>query len=100
MEFVTESHRFGREMARLPEYRIEFEEVENIIRSISDEEIIEMHNSRYAKQKSISMALNQIFRDKFTESGWIKEARIFQLDEKHPEYDNKCWRLDFAKNDF
>ena len=104
MKFETCSHRFGLEIAELPEHQIEWREIQEVIHSITDEEIKNIHNEKFSKQKSISKALNHLFRKKFESMGWTKEAPIFQdRFYTHNPDTNKAyaaWRLDFSKRDF
>jgi hypothetical protein len=69
---------------------------------VTDEEIIKLHEENYSNQKSISKALNHLFRDRFVEKGWEKESYIF-ADRSYQRTDSNrpdgVWRLDFANPD-
>src|SRR5690606_26198723 len=45
--------------------------------------------------KSISKAINDLLKERFTERGWVSESGIFQ----DTQYTGDTWRLDFAKQD-
>ena len=46
-------------------------------------------------KKSVSDALNFFIRENLENKGWQKEPKIF----KSLDYEDRAWRLDFAKND-
>jgi hypothetical protein len=68
-------------------------ELLSVIESIEDNEIIEHHENNPRLAKSISEAINNIFKIKLVALGWNDESYIFQDD----EYSGNRWRLDFAK---
>ena len=95
MEFITHSHRFGRQLLNevYPELQAE---IFHVIGSISDEDIIQYQEENHSIQKSISKTLNALLKIGFQDFGWQSESPIFQ----DPEYSRKqetAWRLDFAK---
>jgi len=96
MDFITYSHRNADALLSKHEFNEEWLEVAGIIESISDSDIIKTHQLRFAKNKSISKSLNFLLADRFVALGWKPEAKIFH----DGEYDNKCFRLDFAKLKF
>ncbi|MDG2310541.1 MAG: BglII/BstYI family type II restriction endonuclease [Planctomycetota bacterium] len=96
MDFITYSHRNADALLSKQEFNEEWLEVAGIIESISDNDIINTHQLRFTKNKSISKAINFLLADRFVALGWKQEARIFH----DGEYDNKCFRLDFAKQMF
>lgn len=70
-------------------------EIKEVIEDISEDDIINLHSSKYINSnKSISKALNELFKDRFKSKGWKDESYIF----KNEKYKNKAWRLDFAKD--
>lgn len=84
------------EKSFLPQYY----ELSKIVESISDEDIIERHESFGVDNieklpKSISRAINELLKERFIDSGWLPEPPIFQ----NPDYSGEKWRLDFAKDD-
>ena len=94
MDYVTESFRHGEvTLNNIPEYRKVWNELQDVIKSITDEEIIQCHVNHYGKQKSISKAINHIIKDKLVRLDWKPESPIFQDD----AYTGRYWRLDFAK---
>ena len=64
-----------------------------VIKSITDQEIIELYQNNSRKAKSISESINNILKNKLVSLGWNEESYIFQDD----EYSGNRWRLDFAK---
>ena len=94
MDYVTESFRHGEvALNNIPEYRDVWDELQGVIKSITDEEIIRCHEEHYPRQKSISKAINHIIKDKLVRLDWMPESPIFQDD----SYTGRYWRLDFAK---
>lgn len=100
MNYLTHSFRHAEVILNELNFKEQLWELDNIITSIDDNEIINRHESYGADNieqmpKSISRAINTLLKDRFTESGWRPEPPIFQ----NPEYTGDRWRLDFAKND-
>lgn len=83
-----------------PEFIAQYLELYEILQSISEEDMINTHLS-YGKEdiertpKSISVAINKLLKDRFTELDWRPESPIFQ----DSNYRGDIWRLDFAKKD-
>lgn len=101
MEFISEQHRFGEDILRYrhPEAWLD---ICDVISSISDEDVINLHESKYHKSKSISLALNSLIRDKFLAKNWEKESYLFAEDAYRRSEHNRAsgvWRLDFANPD-
>ncbi|MDC3302886.1 hypothetical protein OAV04_02050 [Candidatus Poseidoniaceae archaeon] len=96
MKFQTHSHRFGLAIAQEEEFIAEWNELQNVLSSISDEDIMQAHSDFTANNKSISRAINRLIKDKFEQKNWISESAIFN----DPNYQQTKWRLDFAKNLF
>lgn len=73
-----------------------WEEVQDVLENISDEDIINEFNEERREAKSISEAINKLIKVRLIEKGWEAESCIFA----DPNYsDNKgTWRLDFAKD--
>ena len=95
MDYVTESFRHGEIiLEQTPEFNKTWSELKGVIESISDSEIIEMHESFDTRPMSISKAINSIIKNKLTHQGWNDESGIFQED----AYAGRRWRLDFAKD--
>ena len=94
MHYITHSHRFGLAICEESDFSREWTEIVETIKSISDKEIIEMHNLKCSKRKSISKAINLLLCEKLESKGWKPESAIFN----DPDYHQVRWRLDFAKN--
>ena len=94
MKFVTRAHRLADHIFAQEQFAAQYKEIESIILGISDEDIKNKHLSKYAKQKSLSMAINSLLHDRFVASGWLPEAPIFRGGDFATD---KTWRLDFAK---
>ena len=93
MEFVAHSFRHAEAILSQPEFRPLTEELSAAIHSISDDDIIASFHSTPHTAKSISRDINNLLKNRLEGSGWASESPIFQND----EYDDKRWRLDFAK---
>ena len=100
MEFVTESFRHAEVILNEPAYIAQYTQLLNIIAGVTDDDLIAKHESYSlalpeGRPKSLSVAINELLRERFTAAGWVAEAKIF-----HPaQYADKHWRLDFAKDD-
>ena len=88
------NHRQIKSLIQSPEFSREWNEIQDIIQSISDDDIIHYHQNKVKPTTmSISVALNKLFKDRFGENGWNSEPYIFQ----DRDYQTNVWRLDFAK---
>jgi len=94
MQFITEPHRQGDIILAEQRYSALYQEVKDVISSISDKDIITRHQTKFDKKMSLSYAINDLLKERFVQKGWNKESPIFQ-DE---EYKSEKWRLDFAKD--
>lgn len=104
MNFKTHSHRYGQEFLEYPDNpNKDWHELKEIIKNISDNEIIEKFMSKgNGRGKSVSQAINSIIKDKLIDRNWRSEPNIFNPeDPNHPDPNPKStrFRLDFAKND-
>lgn len=72
-----------------------WEEVKEVLDSITDEDIINEFNSERREAKSISEAINKLIDIRLVEKGWHPQSYIFA----DPDYSDAkgTWRLDFAK---
>ena len=98
MEFTTSSHRSGLELFRTDEkYSSLWTEIENIIWSITEAELLADFNATSAatSPKSISYSINRLLKERFMQLDWKSESFIFA----ESEYRNTNWRLDFAKDE-
>ncbi|PSL36231.1 restriction endonuclease BglII [Planomicrobium soli] len=95
MEFDVHSHRHGLTIMKNDTACTSlWNEIEEIIKSITEEDIIKIHTLSYQhRNKSISSALNVLFKERFILKGWASESYIFN----DSKYINRAWRLDFAK---
>ena len=66
-----------------PNFVTQYQEMKNVIESVTDREIINRHIS-YTNpdgtdsQKSISTTTNALLKDRFVEAGWKDESALFQ----------------------
>ena len=105
MEYRLESYRHAVEVLNsVPDYKREWLEVLAALDGISDEDIIELQERKYSKQKSISTALNTLIKERMEGLGWDSESPIFSSPELNYNIDKRgvkrkdgVWRLDFAK---
>ena len=98
MKFRTYPHRHAYEIF-IEDENINrlWNEIVEVLKSISEEDIINEFNSERRKAKSISEAINKLIAKGLSAKGWNEQSPIFA----DPNYsDNKgTWRLDFAKDD-
>ena len=83
MNFKSESFRYAGVILNEVEYIDQFQEVIDVITNISDKDLIEKHNSFGNEDiektpKSLSPAINSIFKERFLKKGWNEESPIFQ----------------------
>jgi len=81
-------------LANENEYAKVWEELLDVISSITDDEIKEYFENATRRAKSLSESINNILKTKLIVLGWNEESLIFQDD----EYSGNRWRLDFAKH--
>jgi hypothetical protein len=93
MEFVTHDHRFALNIVESnPELKSLWEEILEVIGSISDEELMAEYSAGKSRM-SLSEAINRLIDKRLVEKGWTPQSAIFQGN----EYSDKRWRLDFSK---
>lgn len=98
MTYQLHSHRQGVLLAQNNiDYSVTWQNLLTAITSITDQEIIDLHNSYPTKPKSLSRAINTLLKNKLMASGWNQESAIFQA---VTGYTDNRWRLDFAKDLF
>lgn len=101
MKYRVYSHRFALSiMETEPEFQPLWNEIRAAIHNIKDQDIIDNFLLQKKRGKSISVSVNQLFKDQFIKAGWSCESPIFN----DPEYNSTGkekdnWRLDFAKDD-
>lgn len=74
----------------------EVNEVFSILDSITEDEIMEVHEGFLGRTKSISKALSTLIDEKFIYSKWGKSMLIFN--DINQEYRTERWTLDYYKN--
>jgi len=100
MKFKAHPFRHAGVILNEPEFVDQFTELISIIDGISDEDLIAQHESYGAENiektpKSLSKAINDLLKERFTAKEWSAESGIFQ----DTAYQGDNWRLDFAKAD-
>ncbi len=100
MKYKFHSFRNAEVILKQPEFIIQYKELCDIIDSISEDELISTHNSYGLDDiertpKSISVAINKLLKQRFSDLDWSIESAIFQ----DANYLGDTWRLDFAKKD-
>lgn len=97
MKYRKHSFRHAEEMFLVDDsFTYLWNEVQDVLNSITDEALINQFNAGKRKAKSISEAINVLIDMRLKEKGWSAQSEIFA----DPDYsDNKgTWRLDFAKD--
>ncbi|WP_299521048.1 BglII/BstYI family type II restriction endonuclease [Winogradskyella sp.] len=100
MNYISHSFRHAQVILQEPKFINQYNELNAILDSITDSQIIEKHLSYGYKNiektpKSISKAINDLLKERFTKNNWLSESGIFQDN----QYTGDTWRLDFAKKD-
>lgn len=100
MKYKIHSFRHAKVILNEKEFKKQFDEFISVIKNITDQDIIEKHNSYGIDEdsktpKSISKAINDLLKERFTKCYWNSESGIFQ----DTQYTGDTWRLDFAKED-
>ncbi len=93
---VSHSHRFGYELFQaIDDYRLLWSEIDEVITSITDDELAEdfLSQQKRSEGKSISRVINKSLKSRLVAQGWNSESRLFQDEEF-----GSAWALDFAKN--
>ncbi len=100
VKYKVHSFRNAEVILKQPEFIEQFLEIYEILESISEQDLINTHLSYGSSDiertpKSISVAINKLLKDRFSELDWSPESAIFQDN----SYLGDTWRLDFAKKD-
>lgn len=101
MKYVTHDHRHAQNLFEADaNYIYLYNEVVDVITSISDEDLIQSYqrNARENK-KSLSETINKLIQEKLTARGWNAESAIFSDPSYAKGQDKKRWRVDFAKEE-
>lgn len=93
MEFVIHSFRHAHAILQQPEYVENFIDLCQAIEEISEDDLIRSFNSHKTPAKSLSRDINGLLKMNLKNRGWAVESAIFQ----DSDFDDKRWRLDFAK---
>jgi hypothetical protein len=94
VEYVTTSHRNGLALVEADQdLKSLWEELIEVLASISDQEILKKFNGSAREAKSISSAINELIDEKLIAKSWARQSKIF----KQREYESKTWTLDFSK---
>jgi hypothetical protein len=93
MRYVIHSFRHGEAILSGEIYKPVYQEVLDVIKGISDDDLKEKHGSFARPPMSLSKAINDLLKERFMKAGWKEESPIFQ----ETEYEGERWRLDFAK---
>jgi hypothetical protein len=99
MDYQIYSYRHGEIILQEPQFKPIYDEVLDVISSVTDAELKGLHQSRIngGIKSSLSSSINRILHSKFTGKGWQDESPIFQGAEYGGVGSEKHWRLDFAK---
>lgn len=99
MNFIHHSFRHADVILREPQFIDQYNEVINIVRGITEDDLMTKHYSwgecTEETPKSLSRAINELLKERFIAHNWHHESAIFQ----DTSYQGETWRLDFAKND-
>ena len=95
MDFVTHSYLNGDAVIKAnPGITALWNELSEVLQSVSDEELIDQFEGASRKAKSISDAINKALDRKLVARNWKRQSRIF----KDPDtYQGTTWTLDFSK---
>ena len=93
MNYRILSHRNGETVAKDSEFSNEWSEIKDVLSGITDEDLIAEFESRTRIEKSISLTINKLIKDRLVAKGWAEESPIFQS----KDHNSGKWRLDFAK---
>jgi len=100
MNYTDYSFRHAKVILNELEFVDQYNEIKGIIIGIDDQDLIQKHESYGVNNiektpKSLSKAINELLKERFTGHGWTPESGIFQ----DTSYQGDTWRLDFAKDD-
>ena len=97
MKFTTYPYKSADIILNNEKHKETFDEIVEVISSITDEELKNHHLSKKNKgiKSSLAPTINALLKKKFLEKGWSAESAIFQGEEYSSD---KVWRLDFAKD--
>lgn len=97
MDYVLKEHRNALTLVENnKKYAEDFKSLTDVIKSITDRDLISGFNSDRTKSKSLkslSTTINRLIKERLVERGWNRESKIF----RPADYKNGAWRLDFTK---
>jgi hypothetical protein len=94
MKYKIHSYRHGEIILHEATFLPIYNEVLSVLDGISEQDLIDRHNSLTGSKMSLSTAINQLLKERFIGLNWQEESPIFQDTDYESE---KHWRLDFAK---
>lgn len=81
--------------------RPEWDELTDVIRSITRDDVIAAQERLAAGRKSApagaQQAVNRLFEDRLPEPGWIRQCRLFEDTDPTTNQDLARWTMDFVK---
>jgi hypothetical protein len=99
MEFIIHSYRHAESIIKsdilMNNY---YEELEDVIKNIKEDDLIHRFNEQKGNDKSISRVLNKKIKDELVACGWLAESPIFADDDYKKGKSKGTWRLDFTKD--
>ena len=97
MKFITHPYKHADIVLASDKHKKDYDEIVEIISSITDEELKSHHLSKKNNglKSSLAPTINAVLKNKFVEKGWNAESSIFQGEEYGLD---KVWRLDFARD--
>jgi hypothetical protein len=93
MDYVTHSFRHAEAILGQPDLKPQLNEIIEAIKGIHDADLIVSFNSHSSTAMSLSRDVNGLLKTGLQSRGWAVESAIFQ----NEDFDDKRWRLDFAK---
>lgn len=95
MDFITHSYLNSQAIIESnPEISSLWNEISEVIKSVTEEELIKHFETSKRKAKSISDAINKLLDQKLVERNWKRQSRIFK---DRDTYTGTTWTLDFSK---
>jgi len=92
MNFLAHSHRHADVILQQEKYKSHYEKLLEVIKGISDDDIVKEFEEGGRKAKSISESINRLLKKRLVAEGWSSESPLFQ----GTKYRGNAWRLDFA----
>jgi Restriction endonuclease BglII. len=81
-----------------PAYLGLWEDITEVIESITDQDLIDGYNSlKRKKKKSLSEPINDLIDKRLVQKGWNRQSPIF-VESKYQKGKETRWTLDFSKN--